>query len=351
MRDVSTIVKDYYDTAAVPVTAAEAMAHTTVSNDKTPVPYWAVAVAAAAVVLVLIGGLSVLLGGSDPSVVPAGPSPETAEPTVTVPVDGATGAMLVTPPVDARWTFEATVDDWLTEPMTMDGQYYATSKGLFVAAQQEVDGPIDAHIEDGGELWTSPDGLTWMPAETGDRLPPASPDTQTEGAAVVVRRDPLGDRYGVLVAEGLWATEDGTSWREIALRPSQDNWIPWVATGGLGWVVYSPPRETTVEADSSSLFQGPRHGNLGLWYTPDTEAWFEVTDLGPLADPMGDSVEIDGEVVVIVNDGEVVVYDVAMIVRDTDILVYVNMATSAGWGISDPYTEIWRLDLSPGGPG
>jgi hypothetical protein len=138
----------------------------------------------------------------------------------------------------------------------------------------------------------------------------------------------------MLVAEGLWATSDGTSWREIPLRPSQDNWIPWVATGELGWIVYSPPREATVEADGSSAFQGPRHGNLGAWYTPDTEAWFEVTDLGPLAN-------------VVYNLGkEVGVLDTAMIVRDTDILVYAHIGKRDPYGItSNPHTEIWRLDV------
>jgi hypothetical protein len=251
-------------------------------------------------------------------------------------------------PIGATWSYLGTVDDWLTEPVMVDGRYYATRKGLDEDLQV-VDGQVEGEgvIEDGGELWTSLDGVTWMIAEEGEQPPPAAPDTQAEGAAVVVRRHPIGDQYGVLVAEGLWATTDGTSWREIPLRPSQDNWIPSVATGGLGWIVYSPPREATVEADASSLFQGPRHENLGLWYTPDTEEWFEVTDLGPLADVVGDTAEHDGEIIVVVDDGEVGVMGAAMIVRDTDILVYVNIATSSGWVIGDPHTEIWRLQLSP----
>jgi hypothetical protein len=139
----------------------------------------------------------------------------------------------------------------------------------------------------------------------------------------------------MLVAEGLWATSDGTSWREIPLRPSQDNWIPWVETGEFGWIVYSPPREATVEADGSSAGEGDRHGNLGLWYTPDTEAWFEVTDLGPLADAIH-------------NLGEIGVLGTAMIVQNDDILVYVHIAKSGAYGImGNPHTEIWRLDLSP----
>jgi hypothetical protein len=253
-------------------------------------------------------------------------------------------------PIGATWSYLGTVDDWLTEPVMVDGRYYATSRGLDEDLQV-VDGQVEGEgvIEDGGELWASLDGVTWMPAEEGDRPPPAAPDTQAEGAAVVVRRNPGGDAYDMLVAEGLWATSDGISWREIALRPSQDNWIPWVATGGLGWVVYSPPMEATVSTDGSEAFQGPRPGNLGLWYTPDTEAWFEVTDLGPLADTVGETAECDGEVVVVApSDGEVSVFHTEMIVRDTDILAYVYIATASGWVIGDPHTEIWRLQLTHG---
>ena len=89
-------------------------------------------------------------------------------------------------------------------------------------------------------------------------------------------------------------------------------------------------------------FSGPRHGNLGLWYTPDTETWFEVTDLGPLTN----DIYADN----IYTGGEVGVLDAAMVVRDTDILVYINIAKVFGFLISDPHTEIWRLDLSRGEP-
>jgi hypothetical protein len=298
-----------------------------------------IAAGTAAAILVLVSVSMFFLGGDTGDVI-VEPAPTTTMPAVQ---DDTTA---VPAPIAAAWSFQGTVDDWLTEPVMLDGRYYATRKGLDEDTQQEVDGQVEGVIEDAGELWTSLDGVTWIPAEEGDRPPPASPEAPTDGAAVVVRRNPIGDQYGMLVAEGLWATSDGTSWREIALRPSQDNWIPWVETGGLGWIVYSPPREATVEADISSLFQGPRHGNLGLWYTPDTEAWFEVTDLGPLADTVGDTVDIDGEVLVVVNDGEVGVFGAAMIVRDTDILVYVNIARNSGWVIGNPHTDIWQLDLS-----
>jgi len=335
MRDISTMVRDYYDTAAVPVTAAEAIAHTAADDDRRPVPNWVLAVAVAVVVIVVLGGLSFLLGGSEGSVEPAGPGLETT--VTTNPLEPAS-TMLSTPAINARWTLEATLDEWLTEPVLVNGNYYATHKGLDDDAQPNEDGLIEGRIEEGGELWTSLNGVTWTRADESGRTPRTSPGTRSDGVEVVVRRDPTADLFGMLVAEGLWATSNGTSWREIALRPSQNNWIPWVETGDFGWVVYSPPREATVEADGSSAFEGPRHGNLGLWYTPDTETWFEVTDLGPLADAIH-------------NLGEIATLDAAMIVRDTDILVYAHIAKSGAYGIvGNPHTEIWRLELSPGEP-
>lgn len=294
------------------------------------------AVAAAAFVVALLVAIPIFLADGEDG--PASNTTAATVATTTVPttVDEPANSMLITPAIGATWTLIATVDDWLTEPVMLDGEYYATRKGLDDDAQPNQDGLVEGQIERVGELWTSLDGVTWIPAVGGERPPPASPEAPIEGAAVEVRRNPTADLYEMLVADGLWATTDGASWREITLRPSNDNWVPIVTAGRLGWLVYSPPREATVEADARSLFQGPRHGNLGLWYTPDTEAWFEVTDLGPLADAIS-------------NVGEVGVIDTAMIVRDTDILVYVHIAKNLGFGwMGDPHTDIWRLELSAG---
>jgi hypothetical protein len=286
--------------------------------------------AGTAVAILVIVSVSMFFLGGDTGDVIIQPAPTTTMPAVQ---DDPTA---IPAPIDVTWSYQGTVDDWLTEPVLFNGMLYATRKGLGDDAQPNENGLVEGTIEEAGELWTSLDGVTWIRADEGEQPPPASPEASTDGAAVVVRRNPTGDLYGMLVSEGLWATSDGTSWREIPLRPSQDNWIPWVATGELGWVVYSPPREATVEADGSSAFQGQRNGNLGVWYTPDTEAWFEVTDLGPLANA-------------VYNLGEVGVIDTAIIVRDTDILVYAYIARSGAYGImSNPHTEIWQLDLAPG---
>lgn len=285
-----------------------------------------IAAGTAAAILVVVS-LSLLFLGNGAGDVIIQPAPTTTMPAVQ---DDTTA---VPTPIAGAWSFQGTVDEWLTEPVMLDGEYYATSKGLDDDAQPNQDGLVEGHIKEVGEPWTSLDGVTWIPAVGGERPPPASPEAPTVGAAVVVRRNPIGDQYGMLVTEGLWATSDGTSWREIALRPSQDNWIPWVETGEFGWVVYSPPREATVEADGSSAFQGQRNGNLGLWYTPDTEAWFEVTDLGPLVDTFE-------------NVGAIGVVDAAMVVRDDDILVFVHVAENSGFGVfGQLLTEIWRLEL------
>jgi hypothetical protein len=292
-----------------------------------------IAAGTAAVILVVVSLSMFFLGGDGGDVV-IQPAPTTTTPT-TIP-DVTT---VVPTPIDATWSHKGTVDDWLTDPVVVNGNFYATRKGLEDEAQPNwEDGLVEGSIEEVGELWTSLNGVTWLPAEEGEGPPPALPDIRTDGAEVVVQRNPIGDRYGMLVTEGLWATSDGTSWREVALRPSEDNWIPWVETGEFGWVVYSPPTKATVEADGSSAYQGPLEGNLGLWYTPDTEAWFEVTDLGPL------SGAIHGV-------GEVGVIDTAVIVQDNNILVYVHIAKNVGFGwMGNPHTAIWQLDLSPREP-
>lgn len=320
MRDISTIVKSYYDTAVVPVTAAEAIAHTAVDDDRRSVPNWAFAVAAATIVIVLLGGLSFLLGGSDEFVEPAGPGLETTVPT---PVDNIAAAILVTPPIDVEWTLEATLDDWLTEPVLVNGEILAIRKGI------EGEGLAEGVIETTGELWKSSDGVTWFHVEDSDEL--ATPPTRysTSGGAVVVEYhvDPMSYDSTSGVADGLVATGDGSTWREINLRPFQDDWIPRVADGVLGWFVYSPPRANT---ESSSI---PRSSNLGLWYTPDTEVWFEATNLGPL-DSLGDV-------------GTVGVMDMAIVVRDDDAFVFAHTAENVGFGVfGQPKTEIWRLELA-----
>jgi hypothetical protein len=71
-----------------------------------------------------------------------------------------------------------------------------------------------------------------------------------------------------------------------------------------------------------------------LWYTPDTEAWFEVTDLGPLEHANWAEIGEDG------------VLEAATVVRDNDILVYAYIGEQIGFGVSNPHTEVWRLELS-----
>ena len=122
---------------------------------------------------------------------------------------------------------------------------------------------------------------------------------------------------------GLWAT-DGNSWTEITLRPAEDGWMPEVAAGELGWIVYSPPRRETA---FSSM---PEPGNRGLWFSPDAEVWTELDDLGPLGDAMTRNI----------------------LVRDDHVLVVVgaDRGEGRGWGVpEDPATEVWRLEIDQSG--
>ncbi len=281
-----------------------------------------IAAGTAAGILVLVSASTFFLGG-DTSDVIVEPAPTTTISAIGNDTDVAAAT------VDAGWSLEGTVEGWLTEPVLVDGRYFAMRKDL-------GEGVVEGTILGVGDLWTSPDGATWVPAKAGVQKPAAPADGPTTGARVELRRNPVGDEFGIL--NGLWATTDGETWREVALRPSNDNWMPTVAAGGLGWVVYSPPVEGTVSEFGGGAYLGPRAGNLGLWYTPDTEAWVEVTDLGPLVDAIHEI-------------GEVGVIDTTMIVRDNDILVFAYIAKNLGFGaVSKPHTEIWRLDLSPGEP-
>jgi len=281
-------------------------------------PLIAAGTAAAVLVVAAVSVFLLVPDGGESVIQPA--------PTTTVaPIEGDPVAVATT--VDAAWSLEGTIEGWLAEPVLVDGTYFAMRKDL-------AEGVVEGTILGLGDLWTSADGVTWVPAEAGDQRPAAPADRPTGGAAVEVRRNPVADEDVMRGARSLWATTDGESWREITLRPSNDNWLPTVAAGGLGWVIYSPPMEATVSASGNEAYQGPRAGNLGLWYTPDTEAWFEVTDLGPLADTVH-------------QIGEAGVIDTTLIVEDNDILVYALIARNMGFGVvGDPHTEIWRLELS-----
>jgi hypothetical protein len=219
------------------------------------------------------------------------------------------------------WTLAATVDGgWLTEPVAHNDGFLARHKAL---AEGVVEGWINTDEGWGGQMWESTDGVTWVPASDDQQWPPPPTDASATGSAVIVEYE--GDRATERVGR-LLATSDGSTWREINLRPYEDNWIPRVAEGGLGWLVYSPPMA------AGAGWSGPRASNHGLWYTPDTEAWFEVANLGPLVNY--------GDV------GEVGIWDVDMIVRDDDILVFAYIAENLGFGNGSQHrTEIWQLTV------
>jgi hypothetical protein len=97
MRDLAMRVREYYDQAADPVTADEIFCRLVAEPQPAPRrrrPVWVVA-GAAALVLILIGGVGLLRVLRDDAVVTDEPMPTTTLPTVTVaPVDSAT---MITP--------------------------------------------------------------------------------------------------------------------------------------------------------------------------------------------------------------------------------------------------------------
>ncbi|MGI9642678.1 MAG: hypothetical protein ACR2N9_07830 [Acidimicrobiia bacterium] len=235
----------------------------------------------------------------------------------------AGSARMAPPSIEVTWTLLSTLDGgWLTEPVADAQGYLAVRRGLSPGVVEGWINPTQS-----GELWQSSDGITWVPASDDQTRPVPEESASTREASVIVdvmfESEPNRDTERLA---RLLASSDGSIWREVNLRPYQDDWSPTVAGGGFGWLVHSPP----MAARATSSF--PRQSNLGLWYTPDTEAWFEVTDLGPLADYAR-----------IGNSG---VWDVAMIVRDDDILVFAFIGQHLGFGHGRDYrTEVWQLQL------
>ncbi|MGB9357658.1 MAG: hypothetical protein WCC01_03785, partial [Acidimicrobiia bacterium] len=294
------------------------------------------AVAMAALVVALLVAIPILLiDGSDSPVA----NTTTAPVSTTVPTtpDEPANAMLVTPEIGAAWTLVATVDDWLTEPSLVDGELFAIRRGLDSNAEPNSEGILEGMVvgfggEDDGsppDYWRSVDGVAWTRADEGG--PPPSTEAAVAGASVSVERVISEGEGGTRVDNVVMATSSGALPRAINLRPFQNGWMPRVMMGDLGWVVFSPALEVGLAGNGS---QAPRIGNLGLWYSPDTETWFEVTDRGPLADNYGDVGPID-------------YFGEGIVVRDDDILVFAATAEDVGWGIvSQLETEIWRLELS-----
>ena len=296
------------------------------------------AVAMAALVVALLVAIPILLiDGSDGPVA----NTTTAPVSTTVPTtpDEPANAMLVTPEIGAAWTLVATVDDWLIEPSLVDGELFAIRRGLDSNAEPNSEGILEGMVvgfggEDDGsppDYWRSVDGATWTRTDEGGLPRPPSGDVAVAGTSVSVERVISEGEGGTRVDNVVMATSSGALPRAINLRPFQNGWMPRVMMGDLGWVVFSPALEVGLAGNGS---QAPRIGNLGLWYSPDTETWFEVTDRGPLADNYGDVGPID-------------YFGEGIVVRDDDILVFANTAAEVGWGIvSQLETEIWRLELS-----
>lgn len=131
---------------------------------------------------------------------------------------------------------------------------------------------------------------------------------------------------------GLWVTDDGSSWDEIVLLPADSNWIPHLAVGELGWIVFSPASRSTLDLERNSAHTGPYPANLGLWHSPDAQSWTSL-NLGPLASRT--------------QVGEVGLLQSTLVVGDQDVYVFAFAGESKGFGsVGNPTTEVWRLDPS-----
>jgi hypothetical protein len=232
-------------------------------------PAWAFAFGAAALALVLIGGVALLWsvadGGTDVAdEVPAptlAPEPATSAPPATDPVPApATEAPEPTeapPPTDPPLPPQAM--EWSRISLGVDGAVYSVIRG----------GPgYIAGGEAGGDgaLWTSTDGISW------ERVPH---DEIVFGAGGISGLAAGDDGYVAVGGDGggaIWFSADGLSWQRVADSPSFASAtlsFDSVAFGPAGYVATGMDFDTTGSAGAE--FTG------AVWVSPDGLMWERVT--------------------------------------------------------------------------
>lgn len=276
MPDLGTQLKDHYDSVVTlidPEDIIEGRVAPTLQRPPAPSPLrswpgWVVALAAAAVVLIGVGGVFVFVASSadDQLVVTAPPQTTAApEPGPTVPLWGDTAI---------GWS---RVDSgFVGSAVTQGGPGLIT---VGTACTRVVDG--DSVCEPG--VWVSSDAANWQRA-------PAGSDLFDTFDPVSGLRDVAGGASGVVAVggcqgfstdsctAGVWFSPDGITWDAVELSPEVfaacptsnpfDCSLQTVVNGGPGFVI------------SGRDLQGP-----GIWTSKDGRDWNRVA--GPDTLPEG----------------------------------------------------------------
>jgi len=204
MPDLSTSIREYYDAAAEPVDVPEILER---SGHRRVVPNWAVAVAAALAVFVLIGGFVWLISGTDSEVIEEPmPTVTTSVPT-TVPDETPVSLPDETPPVS--------FPDETTPPTGPDAAPLVTIDPDQINYPRPGDETYGIAVAD-GFLWAATgEGIVrWDVAEQRAEVFTTSEDLPFSGrGAHQVLVAPDGTVWAVSGHEGI-ARFDGSGWSE-----------------------------------------------------------------------------------------------------------------------------------------
>ena len=202
MRDIASSIRDYYDNAVEPVTAAEILTSAPAADTRRrSIPNWVFATSAAMAVVVLVGGPLLLFGGTgtdvveEPMVTTMSPVPTTVPPTTVAesvaPIPDPTTTAPASPALEPSDVIELTGEDTFNAVAAMgpDGRlvvayFSGNDEAIKVlrcsdrSCTAEPDivnlGPAGAHIEGSVEpaeldIALRPDGSPLVIAQQADR--------------------------------------------------------------------------------------------------------------------------------------------------------------------------------------
>jgi hypothetical protein len=279
MSDVKarlTLLNVVLDEAAPPVDASEVLARAQsapVVSDVAPWrvhPAW-VAVAAAVATLVLVGGLTLMLGTGDGSGMPPATTPPattvtTAPPEVDTELPSETSTPVVTPTaVPIAVDPVASEAGWSRWPL--DASVFGNAAPLDVVSYDNTLIAVGAThdcVECGPSVWLSSNGVEWTRTFTDPN------DGFIRAAAVgehgIVAVGETSTESGEVTAT-VWTSPDGTSWTRGELPGGQQAYD--VASGGPGYVAVG----SVDRVEGNGIY-----ADAVVWTSTDGSVWSRIED-------------------------------------------------------------------------
>jgi hypothetical protein len=272
------------DEAAPPVDVAEVLLRaqtapvvSDVASRRTrPAP---VALAAGAATLILVGGLTLMLGTGDRSEVPPATTPPgTTVTTAPIAVDpelpSETSSPVVTPttsPVVTSTTLPIAVDPVASEAgwsrWPLDATVFGNSAPLDVVSYDDTLVAVGAThdcVDCGPSVWLSGNGVDWTRTFTDPNEGFMRAATVGEDGIVAVGETSTEDDESTAT---VWTSPDGTSWTRGELPGGQKAWD--VASGGPGYVAVG----YVERIEGSAIYD-----DAAVWTSTDGLVWTRIED-------------------------------------------------------------------------